>query len=165
MLLSWNTFQCSSNSSDRNLNGAVLHYFVERAQQLVCLAALGQMIEAVDKIECQRADGHSETERAAQRSLVKWGEQRRPRLNNQVSVGPKEERTLSSHQKSWVQEPILRKEGKGGRLLLVSAVGEIIQPAWRIITVAIMCQTPNSGQRLVNGKTLRKKVFSESNSL
>lgn len=49
----------------------MLHYFVECAQQLVCLAALGQMIEAVDKVECQRADGHSETERGEQRSLVK----------------------------------------------------------------------------------------------
>lgn len=49
----------------------MLHYFIESAQQLVCSAALGQMIEAVDKIECQRADGHSETERGEQRSLVK----------------------------------------------------------------------------------------------
>lgn len=49
----------------------MLHYFIERAQQLVCLAAVGQMIEAVDKIECQRADGHGETEMAEQRSVVK----------------------------------------------------------------------------------------------
>lgn len=51
----------------------MLHYFIERerAKQLVCSASLGQMIEAVDKIECQRADGHGETERAEQRSLVK----------------------------------------------------------------------------------------------
>lgn len=58
----------------------MLHYFIERGQQLVCLAALGQMIEAVDKIERQRADGHGETERAQQKSLVKCREQRRPRL-------------------------------------------------------------------------------------
>lgn len=38
---------------------------------MVCSAALGQMIEAADKIECQRADGHGETERGEQRSLVK----------------------------------------------------------------------------------------------
>lgn len=37
----------------------------------MCSAALGQAIEAVDKIECQRADGHGETERGEQRSLVK----------------------------------------------------------------------------------------------
>lgn len=56
----------------KNLRGgAMLHYFIERAQQLVCLAAVGQMIEAVDKIECQRADGHGETEMAEQRSVVK----------------------------------------------------------------------------------------------
>lgn len=56
---------------EKTLKGATLHYFIERGQQLVCSAALGQMIEAADKIECQRADGHGETERGEQRSLVK----------------------------------------------------------------------------------------------
>lgn len=49
--------------TEKPLKGAMLHYFVECAQQLVCSAAPGQVIEAADKIECQRADGRSETER------------------------------------------------------------------------------------------------------
>lgn len=57
------------------------------------------MIEAADKIECQRADGHGETEMGEQRSLVKWREQRRPRLNNQVSVKQNEEKVVCSVQK------------------------------------------------------------------
>lgn len=56
---------------ENSLKVAMLHHFVESAQQFVCSAALGQMIEAVDKIECRRADGHSETERGEQRSLFK----------------------------------------------------------------------------------------------
>lgn len=87
----------------------MLHYFIERAQQLVCSAALGQMIEAVDKIQCQRADGHSETERGEQKSLVKCREQRRPRLNNQVSVKQKEERVVCS-----LQTGAVRWSGKSG---------------------------------------------------
>ncbi len=57
--------------TEKPLKGAMLHCFIERAQQLVCSAAFGQMIEAVDKIECQRADGHGETERGRAKKLSK----------------------------------------------------------------------------------------------
>lgn len=46
------------------LKGAMPQHFIGSAQQLVCSEALSQTIEAVDKTECQRADGRSETERS-----------------------------------------------------------------------------------------------------
>lgn len=62
--------------------GGVLHYYYWERHN-------GQMIEAVDKMECQRADGRSETERGERGGLAKWTEQRRPELHNQVSVKQK----------------------------------------------------------------------------
>lgn len=97
--------------TEKPCKGAMLRYFIEGAQQLVRLAALGQMIEAVDKIECQRADGHGETERAEQRSSVKWREQR-PRLNSQVSVEQNEETVVGGFQKGAAEEHSLAKRVK-----------------------------------------------------
>lgn len=131
MLLSRNGRRCSSKSANthiytntqkENLKDAKLHYFIERAQQLVCSAALGQKIEPVDKIECQRANGHGETERGEQRSLAKWREQRRPGLNSQVSVKQNEERMVCSFQKEPCGGADTWIKGKKWNLLLTPVV-------------------------------------------
>lgn len=109
MPLRWHILPCtllSRGKPENLLKVQRFTIFVESVQQLVCSKALGQMIEAADKMECQRADGHSETERGRQRSLekVKGTKKGVPERTTRLVSNENTERRLYSLEESCVKE-------------------------------------------------------------